>query len=162
MSQSDFFLKIDGIDGESTDDKHKGELEISGWSWGATNLGTGSSGTTGSGAGKADLSDIVITKLVDKSTPKLLLACASGKHIKTAVLVCRKAGGDKQEYLTVSLEKVFISSYQSSASGGGPIPEESISLNYVKIKYEYKPQNADGSLAGVVAMTHDSAANTSA
>jgi type VI secretion system secreted protein Hcp len=155
MSQSDFFLKIDGIDGESTDDKHKGELEIQSWSWGATNQGTFGAGG-GGGAGKADFSDITISKYADKSTPKLLKAVATGDHIKSMVLTCRKAGGQQQEYLKLTLEDVLISSYHSSASGGSsPIPNESIGLNYAKIKYEYKPQKADGSLEGAIAISYN-------
>lgn len=155
MSQSDFFLKIDGIEGESTDDKHKGELEIQAWSWGATNQGTFGAGG-GGGAGKADFSDITISKYADKSTPKLLKAVAAGDHIKSMVLVCRKAGGQQQEYLKLTLEDVLISSYHSSAAGGSsPIPSESISLNYGKIKYEYKPQKTDGSLEGAIPMSYD-------
>lgn len=159
MSQSDFFLKIDGIDGESTDDKHKGELEIQSWSWGATNQATMGAGG-GGGGGKADFSDITISKYADKSTPKLLKAVATGQHIKSMILVCRKAGGDKQEYLKVTLTDVLISSYHSSASGGSsPIPNESISLNYGVIQYEYKPQKADGMLDGAVAVSYDRHAN---
>ena len=158
MSNSDHFLKIDGIEGESTDDKHAKELEIQSWSWGATNLGTMGSGG-GGGAGKADFSDITISKTVDKSTPKLLKACATGLHIKSMILVSRKAGGDKQEYLKVTLEDVLISSYQSSAGGGNPVPDESIGLNYGKISYEYKPQKADGSLEGSITMAYDRHAN---
>lgn len=159
MSQSDFFLKIDGIEGESTDDKHKGELEIQAWHWGAVNQGTFGAGG-GGGAGKAEFSDINISKFADKSTPLLLKAVATGQHIKQMILVCRKAGGDKQEYLKLTLEDVMISSYHSSAAGGSsPIPNESIDLNYAKIKYEYKPQKADGSLEGAVPMGYDRHAN---
>lgn len=159
MSQSDFFLKIEGIDGESTDDKHKGELEIHSWSWGATNQGTFGAGG-GGGGGKASFSDITITKFADKSTPKLLTAVATGQHIKSMVLVCRKAGGDKQEYLKVTLTDVLVSSYQSMALGtDGPIPKEEIKLNYGVIKYEYKPQKSDGSLEGSIAVGYDRHAN---
>jgi len=159
MSQSDIFLKIDGIDGESTDDKHKNELEVQSWSWGATNQGTFGSGG-GGGGGKANFSDITITKYVDKSTPKLLKAVATGQHIKSMVLVCRKAGGDKQEYLKLTLSDVLISSYQSvSKPEDGPIPKEEIKLNYGVINYDYKPQKADGSLEGSVAVGYDRHAN---
>jgi type VI secretion system secreted protein Hcp len=160
MSQSDFFLKIDGIEGESTDDKHKGELEIQSWSWGATNQGTFGAGG-GGGAGKADFSDITISKYADKSTPKLLKAVATGQHIKNMVLVCRKAGGQQQEYLKLTLEDVLISSYHSSAAGGSsPVPNESIGLNYAKITYEYKPQKSDGSLEGSITIAYDRHTNT--
>jgi type VI secretion system secreted protein Hcp len=157
---TDFFLKIDGIDGESTDDKHKGELEIESWSWGATNMGTMGRGG-GGGSGKADFSDITITKYADKSTPKLLKAVAEGQHIKNMLLTCRKASGSggQVEYLKVTLEDVMISGYLSSASNGNPIPSESVVLNYAKIKYEYAPQKGDGSLEGFIPAGYDRHAN---
>lgn len=153
---TDFFLKIDGIPGESTDEKHKGELEIESWSWGATNEGSMGRGG-GGGSGKADFSDIVITKYADKATPKLLKAVAEGQHIKSMLLTCRKASGagGQVEYLKVTLEDVMISGYTSSASSGMPIPSESVTLNYAKIKYEYAPQKGDGSLEGFIAAGYD-------
>ncbi|MEP7186967.1 MAG: type VI secretion system tube protein Hcp [Rhodanobacter sp.] len=155
---TDFFLKIDGIDGESTDDKHKGEIEIESWSWGATNVG---SMGPGGGSGKADFSDITISKQVDKSTPKLLKAAAEGQHIKSMLLTCRKARGARGqlEYLKVTLEDVMISSYTSMASGDRPIPSETVGLNYGTIKYEYAPQKSDGSLEGFVVVGYDRRAN---
>ncbi len=154
---TDFFIKIDGIEGESTDEKHAKEIELTGWSFGVTNQGTMASGG-GGGSGKAEFSDITIRKRVDRSTPKMLKAAASGDHIPKIVLVSRKAGGKggQVDYLTVSLGDVFISGYQSDAGiGGDSIPQESIKLNYATIKYEYKPQKPDGSLEGSVTAGYD-------
>ena len=154
---TDFFLKIDGIPGESTDKNHAGELEIQSWSWGATNQGSMGTGG-GGGSGKADFTDITITKFADKATPKLLKAVAEGQHIKSMLLTCRKAsgGGGQVEYLKVTLDDVMISGYHSNAGGGGsPIPMESVSLNYAKIKYEYAPQKGDGSLEGFIPIGYD-------
>lgn len=161
LSAADFFLKIDGVDGESTDDKHKGEIEIESWSWGATNVG--SIGPVG-GLGKADFADITIIKHVDKATPKLLKALAEGLHIESMLLTCRKAGGagGRVEYLKVTLENVTISSYTSMASTERPIPSETVGLNYGKIKYEYAPQKSDGSLEGFVVVSYDRRANKAA
>jgi type VI secretion system secreted protein Hcp len=153
---TDFFLKMDGIDGESTDEKHKGELEIESWSWGASNSGSMGRGG-GGGSGKADFSDITVTKYVDKSTPKLLKAVAEGAHVKSMLLTCRKAGGagGQVEYLKLTLEDVMISSYKSTASSDRPIPSEEIGLNYAKIKFEYAPQKSDGAVEGFVAAGYD-------
>ena len=156
---TDFFLKIDGVKGESTDDKHKGEIEIDSFSWGCHNQGTGGRGG-GSGAGKADFTDISLTKENDSSTHELIKSCASGKHFPKAVLTARKAGGEQQEFLIITMEDVMVSSFQSSgSSGGGSIPMEQVSLNYTKIKYEYKPQDNKGALTGNMVAGYDRAAN---
>jgi type VI secretion system secreted protein Hcp len=139
----DMFLMLDGIKGESADDKHKGEIDIESFSWGLSQSGSGSRGS-GSGTGKVDMADITIHKQVDKASPTLMLACANGKHITKGKLTLRKAGENPLEYLTVDLESILVSSYQVSGSNGGGIPSESISLNFVKVKTEYWTQSDKG------------------
>ena len=92
MAAVDYYLKIDGIEGESSDDKHKGEMECISFTLGASQTGSGAAGG-GSGAGKVEIHDMVFHKKVDKGSPKLFLAIASHKHHKTATLHCRKGGG---------------------------------------------------------------------
>jgi len=150
MANVDYFLKIDGVDGESTDDKHKGEIELESWSVGGVNSGSFSSGA-GGGTGKVTLQDFHFVKKTDKASAKLLTSCCTGEHLKTATLVCRKAGGDQQEFLTVILSPVLISSFQTSGSAGSDvIPMEQVALNFGKIEYKYKEQKPDGSLGGEV------------
>jgi type VI secretion system secreted protein Hcp len=146
MAAVDFFLKIEGVEGESTDDKHKKEIDLESWSWGEHQSGTHAGGG-GGGAGKVNMQDFSFTKKIDKSSPVLFLRCAAGTHIKEALLTCRKAGGEQQEYMQIKMSDLLVSSYQvTGSSGGGIIPMEQISLNFAKIEYEYKPQKADGSL----------------
>jgi type VI secretion system secreted protein Hcp len=154
----DFFLKIDGIDGESTDDKHKSEIDVESWSWGSTQSGT-SSGGGGGGAGKVSMQDFLFVMRVNKASPLLMLACATGEHIKEATLTCRKAGGDQQEYMKIKMSDLLVSSYQTGGSGGDVIPVDQISLNFSKIEYEYKPQKADGTLDSPVKTGYDLKAN---
>jgi type VI secretion system secreted protein Hcp len=143
---SDFLLEIDGIKGESNDSKHKETIEIESFSWGVSNSGSHAAGS-GGGAGKASFQDLHCTANVNKSSPVLMLSCANGKHIKKAVLFVRKQGKDQQEFYTVTLEDLLVSSYQSGDStGGNPVPTDQFSLNFAKIKFEYKLQKADGSL----------------
>ena len=150
MAAVDYFLKIDGIDGESQDSKHKNEIDVSSWSWGASQTGTMASGG-GGGAGKVHMQDFHFTMTVNKSTPKLMLACSSGQHIPKAVLTCRKAGTEQQEFLLYTFSDILVSSYQTGGSGGGDVvPVEQISLNYTKVEIEYKEQKADGTLAGPI------------
>jgi type VI secretion system secreted protein Hcp len=159
MAAVDYFLKIDGIEGESLDEKHKGEMELESWSWGESQTGTYSVGS-GGGAGKVSMQDFHFVTRVSKGSPKLLLACANGEHFKKAVLTCRKAGKEQQEYLKITFTDCLVSSFQTGGSGGSDIlPVDQISLNFAKIEYEYKEQKADGTLGGAVKTGWDLKAN---
>ena len=159
MAQVDYFLKIDGVPGESTDDKHKGELDIESFSWGETNSGTAGHGG-GSGAGKVAPGDFTVTKRMDKSSPVLFIACATGQHFKEVNFTARKAGGGQQEYLKVKMEEVLVSSYQTSgAPGSGGLVYETLSLNFAKLSVAYKEQKPDGTLGGEAKQAYDFAAN---
>jgi type VI secretion system secreted protein Hcp len=146
---TDYFLKIDGIDGESEDAKHKGDIDLLSWSWGASQTGTMQTGG-GGGAGKVSMQDFHFGMKVNKATPKLILHCANGKHIPKAVLVCRKAGEKQLEYLKYTFTDVLVSSYNTGGSSGDEIPHEQVSLNYAKMEIEYKEQQKDGTLSGAV------------
>ena len=93
---------------------------------------------------------------VNKSSPKLMLACATGEHIKKAVLTCRKAGKEQQEFLIITFSDLLVSSFQTGgASGAGDLPTDQISLNYAKIEFEYKEQKADGTMGGAIKAGYD-------
>jgi len=154
----DYFLKVDGIDGEATDSKHKGEIDVESWSWGATNSGDAAH-RGGMGAGKVAMQDFHFVMKVNKATPKLMEACATGEHIKKAILTCRKAGKDQQEYLKVTLSDLVVSSYQTGGSHGDVVPTDQVSLNFSKVEYEYKEQKPDGTLGGAVKAGYDLKAN---
>jgi type VI secretion system secreted protein Hcp len=159
MAAVDYFLKIEGIDGESQDHKHKGEIDLESWSWGESNSGTHSGGG-GGGAGKVSMQDFHFVMKNNKSSPKLMLACATGEHIKSATLICRKAGKEQQEFLKIKMSDLLISSYQTGGSGHSDIiPTDQISLNFAKIEFEYKEQKPDGTLGGTVKSGYDLKAN---
>lgn len=149
MALFDAFLKIDGIEGESADSKHKNEIDIHSFSWGESNGGTFAQGG-GGGAGKVSMQDFHFTMSLNKSSVKLFLACAGGDHIKSAVLTCRKAGKDQQEFYKVTFSDILVSSYQSGGGGGETLPVDSISLNFAKVEKEYKEQKSDGTLGGAI------------
>jgi len=146
---ADCFLKIEGIDGESEDANHKGEIEVLSWSWGASQPASMATGS-GGGSGKVNMQDFSFSFRNGKASPKLMLACAKGKHIKSAVFTCRKAGGDQEEYLVFTLSDCIVSSYQTGGSGGEDLPIESLTLNFAKVEMQYKPQGSDGSLGSLV------------
>jgi type VI secretion system secreted protein Hcp len=139
----DMFLMLDGIKGESSDSKHKGEIDIQSFSWGMAQTGSGHRGT-GSGTGKVDVNDISIVKVVDKSSPTLMLACANGKHIAKGKITLRKAGENPLDYLTIDLENILVSNYQTNGVNTADVHTESISLNFVKVKLEYWTQTDKG------------------
>jgi type VI secretion system secreted protein Hcp len=146
----DYFLKLDGIDGESMDDNgHKNEIDLLSWSWGETQTGTFSQGS-GGGAGKVAMQDFHFVMKVNQASPLLLLKCASGEHISLGTLTCRKAGTTPQEYLKIKFTDLIVSSYQTGGSSGDEVPLDQISVNYAKIEYGYAKQKEGGGLEGMV------------
>jgi type VI secretion system secreted protein Hcp len=159
MAQVDNFLKIEGLDGESQDDKHKNEIHILSFHMGAANSGSGQI-NKGSGTGKVMVHDMQLTKYTDSSSPGLFIACCNGKHFDKATLTTRKAGENPHEYLIYTMEEVFVSSF-NAASGGGDHAKENFSLNFSKIEMAYVPQNKDGTAGAKIVKKHDIAANKS-
>ena len=136
----DAFLKIDGIDGESTDKTHPNEIQIDSFSWGVSNPSTIGSAGGGGGAGKSSLQDFQFTAALCKASPNLMLACAVGQHLRTATLTCRKAGGAGQvEFLKIKLSDCLVTSYSVGGSAGdiAPQPEDEFSLLFAKIDFLY-------------------------
>jgi type VI secretion system secreted protein Hcp len=143
-----WFLKIDGIAGESTDVAHKDEIDVLSWSWGVAQTGGGSSGAgggAGGGAGKAAFEDFHFVSRISKASPALFLACATGTHHKSASLSgVRSAAKSKTgEFLKYKLSDVVVTSDQHSGDENGA-PVEQFSLNYSKIEISYTPQTATG------------------
>jgi type VI secretion system secreted protein Hcp len=146
MAAVDYFLKVQGIEGESVDAKHKGEIDLESWSWGAASTGPVEHGG-GGGAGKVSIQDFHFVSKVSRASPRLFLACASGQHIKEAKMTGRKAGAKEAEFLTLTFSDVLVSTYQTGGSTHSDIvPMDQVSLNFAKILIEYRPQKADGSL----------------
>jgi len=145
----DIFLKIDGIDGESTDDKHAKSIEVLAWSWGASNGGGFHSGAGGATAGRVNIQDISLTKYTDASTATLFQHVCNGKHIKSALLTVRKATGDGKlgDFLKYSFTDIIVSSYSSGTSTGEGRPTENLSFAFGKVAMEYFKQDAKGALS---------------
>ncbi len=154
----DMFLKIEGVDGESTDKDHADEIDVLAWSWGMSNSGSMHTGG-GGGAGRVAIQDFSFTKYIDKSSPMLLLKCANGGSFDEATLVVRKAGGSPLEYFTLKFTNVIVSSVSMGGSGGEDRLTENITLNFAKVKWTYTEQNPDGSAGGSQDMTWDIAGN---
>ena len=154
---SKIFLKIGDIKGESTDDKHKDEIEVFNWSWGVTNAATVGPGGGGA-AGRPSFSDLNFTHRYDRAAPLLWRACAVGQHFTEATLVGTKQDKAAQDYLIVKMSDVVVTSASASDSSGADTME-SVGVKFAKVDVEYKPQKADGSFDASVRFKYDITAN---
>jgi type VI secretion system secreted protein Hcp len=147
MAVVDFFLKFDGIKGESTDAKHKDEIDVESWSWGETHASGGHGSGGGAGAGRVAMQDFHFTMRQNTASVGLMRACATGEHIKQATLTGRKAGKDQQEYLSFKFSDVLVSSFQTGGNEEAHVvPVDQVSFAFAKIEVDYRPQQRDGSL----------------
>jgi type VI secretion system secreted protein Hcp len=142
---SDCFLKLEGIEGESQDYKHKNEIQLEEWSWGQATAVTSVAAASGGGKGKVQMKDVLFVARVSKASPKLMQYCAGGKSIPKAVLTCRKAGKEQQEYFVMTLSDSYVSHYEVGHDMKEH-PTDDFSLNFSKIEVEYKEQKEDGTL----------------
>jgi type VI secretion system secreted protein Hcp len=157
----DMFCKIDGIDGESTDDAHSDWIEILSFSHGVSQPVSGASRTGGRTGGRADFQDFVMTKTIDKATPDLNLYCCNGSHISKIEIELCLATGDKHTFMKYELEDVIVSSVSpgGSADSSEAKPLETLSFAYGKIKWEYTPIDNTGKPGAAVDRTWDLEAN---
>ena len=139
----DYFLKLDGIPGESTDAKHKDEIDVLAFSWGVSQSGSTRPGGGGGASGKAVFEDLLVVARTSKASPKLWLACASGQHLKSAILTCRKPGKAPFEFLKITLTVVLISSYEIDGSDE-ELPLDQVALAFAKVETVYTPQDPTG------------------
>ena len=115
MAQLDYFIKIDQIPGESTDEKHKDEIEVLSFDFGMEHGDGGSSSTGGSRtAGRVRHKPFKFVKVTDKASAKLLEKCCDGTHIPKAVFTAHRAQGAKLKFLQIDFTDVLVSSWQTS------------------------------------------------
>ena len=161
MAAVDYFIKFDGIKGESADAKHKDEIDVESWSWGETHAGSASAGS-GAGAAKVAMQDFHFVMRLNKASPGLMKACATGQHIKLATLSARKAGKGQQDYLTFKFHDVLVSSFQTGgAEGSDIVPIDQVSFAFAKLEVAYKAEKADGSLGAAIEFGYDLKTNKS-
>src|SRR5258708_4062650 len=156
----DMFLKHDGIMGDSLDDKHKGEIVLESFSWGLTNPSTHNI-ASGAAAGRASFQEIHFTSKISVASPKLMLHCATGEHIKNGQITFRKTDAQREggfEFLLYKFDNVVITSVLE-AGNRDDIPLDSVSFALGKINIEYKPQTPAGGIGTAVNFAWDLAAN---
>ena len=125
------FARIGTIKGESQDAKHKDEIDVLSWSWGVSQSGIAGHGG-GGGAGKASFHDFTFTHHVDKASPLVMKACATGQHISDATITVRKAGETPVEYLKIKLTDILISGVQTAGHGSQHGDQQSIKQRAIK------------------------------
>jgi type VI secretion system secreted protein Hcp len=156
----DAFLKIDGIDGDSTDSKHKDWIEIQSFSWGLERT-EGPGGGPGGGAGRAVPEDAQFVAGVSVASPRLFQACAAGQHLREANLSVVRSGEQQTEFYKWRLTDVLVSSYHTAGDAGSDeVPADQFSLDFGRIEYSFRPQNADGSAGSPVEASWDFVKNT--
>jgi type VI secretion system secreted protein Hcp len=159
----DCFLKVEGIPGESTDDKHKDQIEILSYSHGVKQPASGPASTGGGrGSQRCDHEDFTIVHMLDKASPKLALFCCNGKHIPSIVMEICRATGDKQKYMEYKLSDAIVSSVHPAGSSKAdePIPLEQVSFSYGKIEWTYTTtDHKSGKAGGDVKANWDLTAN---
>ena len=157
---ADVYLQIDGVNGESSDDKHKGWIEIVSIDWGVVQPTAGTVSTAGGHTvGRAVFDAIRITKLVDLASPKLMELAAQGKTIPKAKLeFFRSDGNGPLKYYEILLENVLVASNRKSFGGGGLVVDQ-FTLRYAKITEKYTQQKIGGGAGGNTSGGWDLAAN---
>lgn len=160
----DAFLKIDGIDGESTDQQRSKEIEIASYTFGVSQPSAGARGSGGSASAvRANWTDFTVVKALDVASPKLLLYCAKATKISTVTLSLYRATGEKDKYMEYKMSDVIISAVIPSGETGGEggLPMESVSFNYKKIEVKYTLTAHDRGLpTGDTMMNWDLGANS--
>lgn len=150
------YIKFDGVDGESQDKDHRNWSPIHSFQLGMAR----ETGTTGTVRGEVKIDDILVTKELDKSSPKLMEACVTGETTGSVILSMTRGGAEPRKYMTVELKNVVITSVQVSGRADDTVPTETISLNFEEIKVTYTPQGLDGSSGEPVIFSWNIVTNT--
>ena len=157
----DVYLQIDGIKGESADDRHRDWIESKSVAWGVSQPKAATASTGGGHtAERCEHSEITITKLADLATPILLQTCSSGKTIPRARLEFMRADGqgERIKYFEIELENVLIGDVSPSV-GEGDILHENMGLKFSKVKWKYTQQKVSGGAGGNTSGGWDLASN---
>lgn len=140
----EYFLKLEGIEGESQRKGYEKQIEVEVFEWGEINPGS-----SGGGSGKVEMEDFQLVMRSSKASPELFLVCASGQHLKSAVLTALRLGKKSAIAMRWTLSDVLVSSYQI---GGAAVedapPQEHIGLSFAKIEVEYFPLSGTPLKAG--------------
>lgn len=157
---ANMFMEITGptVAGETSDSKHTDQIQVLSWSHSFNQPTSPTRSSAGGGTvEQANHSDFSFTKYTDSSTDDLLKLCWQGNQIEKCTFYAYRADGDNEPvlYLLIEMEMVIVSNV-SIGGATGDMPTETISLNYGKVTYTYKPQSkSDGTAGGDEPTSHD-------
>ncbi len=134
------YVKLPTIEGESTDSKHKDWINL--LSVTSAVVGPEVDGEPGS----TRFREMKVWKELDKASPLLAQACATGEPLNGVELdFTRSTESGQVTYYKYKLENVVISSYQLGSAGGGGLPMDTVSLNFTRAEWYYWQLGPGGS-----------------
>jgi type VI secretion system secreted protein Hcp len=150
QAQSDYFLKIEGIEGESMDKDHKGWIDILSFTHSIHQPSAAATGSTRR-RGAVIIEDLTCSKELDKSSPKIQEAVCKGKVFpKVEIQLTRAGRGNKEPYYTYELKNVLITSFSISGQSDSSLPMEEFAFSFEEIKVTYTTYDANGRKTGNV------------
>lgn len=151
VSTAGVFAKFDGVEGESTDADHDKWIDVLSVQWGMRRAGEGATGATRS-RGAVVTEDMVLTKLIDKVSPKMMASCVRGEVIPKLEIESSATytDGARATYLKYELTNVMVTSYKVGPSAGENRPTVEVGLNFEEIKVTYTENDAAGKKKGNV------------
>lgn len=136
-----WFLRLDGIAGDSTDDRHEDEIEVQSWSIGVSRSGSTTAG--GSGAGRSDLQELQITAPLSAASPQIFLLAVTGRHLSGATLSGVRQGEHARDFFTIRLAEVTATRYRLGDEADAA-PMDQFSLDYGRIEVTYHSVSSSG------------------
>lgn len=124
------YLKIDGVDGECTDEGQQGWMIIDSFSHTVTGPQP---------RGGASLTELQICRFADRATPLLALAAAEGRPYRSAVIRMTRTDGARDRMMELKLSNVTLTMHSMSGGPQGDLkaPYENMSLRFDKIEWVY-------------------------
>ncbi len=156
----DIHMDVEGIQGESRDEKYMQSVEIKEYGWG---MASPRDSFSGAASGAARVDNFTVVKRVDAATPKFMSCLLQNRRIRKVSVAFRKAGLQadgkvNMDFYVVTLEEVFVIGWQP-AGMDGEAPLERVTLNFRKFKTSYRAQKQDGTPEGVIEASWDASAH---
>lgn len=149
------FMKIDQIDGESQDLRHKKEIDVLNWSWTMGSAGSSTSPTGAAAAARITALPFTFSHFVDAASPHIMRNCLQGVRIPKVILSVTTSGvGREIDYLKLTFEEAIITTVLLSSPDNNIRPVESVTILYTKVQEDYTPTKADGTAGPVISYSH--------
>lgn len=156
------FMKVDGINGETSDSNYKNWLDIESISWNTNRKITSNTSTQDDReSANAEISSLFVKKYMDKATPQIFLetCCGTGKTITIRLTKTGKGKGSDQ-YMEYVLSNALFAYYQIEAeSQTVDRPIEKMEISFTKLEVKYTPYDENGIQLANLATSFDTATN---